>query len=179
MRGVRGEETEQGRGEVSQPDPRHAARRGFPRDRTPEIDPGLAEREAADETRYRPFDQEEKLGPAPWSPDDPALIAWEKAHGHDVRLKCYPELGCVLVEVELERERDDAHTALLELEAERNEARTALAELAAEVRRALRFSRPRGAHAGVVYIVQRGGLKTFELPRIDAILREPADSDPA
>lgn len=43
---------------------------------------------------YRPFDQERHLPPPPWQPDDPALIAWESAHGHDVRTKCYPEYGC-------------------------------------------------------------------------------------
>lgn len=43
---------------------------------------------------YRPFDQDRHLPPPPWQPDDPALIAWESAHGHDVRTKCYPEFGC-------------------------------------------------------------------------------------
>ena len=43
---------------------------------------------------YRPWDREEKLGPPPWKHNDPKLIAWEKAHGHDVRSKCYPEFGC-------------------------------------------------------------------------------------
>lgn len=43
---------------------------------------------------YRMWDQEDKLGPPPWSSEDPKLIAWEAAHGHDVRLKCYVEFGC-------------------------------------------------------------------------------------
>jgi hypothetical protein len=45
---------------------------------------------------YRAFDQHEKLGPPPWRADDPALLRWETAHGHDVRLKCSPEYGCRL-----------------------------------------------------------------------------------
>lgn len=53
---------------------------------------------------YRPWDREEKLGPPPWKHDDPKVVAWVAAHGHDVRLKCYPELGCQLVEQELESE---------------------------------------------------------------------------
>jgi hypothetical protein len=43
---------------------------------------------------YFPFDQAEKLGEPPWS--GPALKAWEEAHGHDARLKCYPEFNCQL-----------------------------------------------------------------------------------
>lgn len=53
---------------------------------------------------YRTWDREEKLGPPPWSSKDPKVIAWEHAHGHDVRLKCYAELGCDLVVPELEAE---------------------------------------------------------------------------
>lgn len=41
---------------------------------------------------YEAWDQEAKLGEPPWS--GPALAAWEAAHGHDARLKCYPEYGC-------------------------------------------------------------------------------------
>lgn len=52
---------------------------------------------------YRPWDREEKLGSPPWSRNDPKLVAWEKAHGHDVRLKCYPEFGCLVVEERAER----------------------------------------------------------------------------
>jgi hypothetical protein len=50
---------------------------------------------------YGPFDQREKLGEPPWS--GAALEAWEKAHGHDARLKCYPEFGCQVVEAGRER----------------------------------------------------------------------------
>lgn len=49
---------------------------------------------------YRPFDQDRHLGPPPWSGDDPAVQGWEDAHGHDVRLKCYPEFGCQAIEYE-------------------------------------------------------------------------------
>lgn len=55
------------------------------------------------EINYSPFDREEKLGLPPWKPDDPKLIAWERAHGHDVRLKCYPEFGCQVLEAQRER----------------------------------------------------------------------------
>jgi hypothetical protein len=54
-------------------------------------------------SEYRIADQEEKLGPPPWSPTDPRVMAWEQAHGHDVRLKCYPEFGCQVVEEQRER----------------------------------------------------------------------------
>lgn len=50
---------------------------------------------------YRPFDQREKLGEPPWSGVE--LEAWEAAHGHDARLKCYPEFGCAVVEEQRER----------------------------------------------------------------------------
>lgn len=53
------------------------------------------------ETLYRPFDQREKLGGPPWSGTD--LAAWEEAHGHDARLKCYPEYGCLVIEQQYER----------------------------------------------------------------------------
>lgn len=52
---------------------------------------------------YSPFDQREKLGAPPWRPDDPAVIAWEEAHGHDVRLKCYSEFGCQVLQASAER----------------------------------------------------------------------------
>lgn len=48
---------------------------------------------------YRAWDRDEKLGPVPeggFKPDDPKVVAWEAAHGHDLRLKCLPELGCQL-----------------------------------------------------------------------------------
>lgn len=47
-------------------------------------------------TDYTAWDRDEKLGEPPWNPEDPKVIAWERAHGHDVRLKCYPEFGCTL-----------------------------------------------------------------------------------
>lgn len=37
-----------------------------------------------------------------WAPFDQAhhsdLDEWEQVHGHDVRLKCYPEYGCQVIE---------------------------------------------------------------------------------
>lgn len=51
-------------------------------------------------TDYEPSDRDEKLGIDP--PYDSALLAaWEEAHGHDVRLKCYPEFGCRVLEATL------------------------------------------------------------------------------
>lgn len=55
---------------------------------------------------YALFDQRTKLGEPPWS--GAALEAWEKAHGHDARLKCYPEFGCQVLEAARERLRDSA-----------------------------------------------------------------------
>lgn len=52
-------------------------------------------------SEYRPFDQAEKLGPKPWKMADPAVIAWEQAHGHDPRVKCLPEFGCLVIETAL------------------------------------------------------------------------------
>lgn len=57
-------------------------------------------RDGVNEVRYQPWDRYEKLGEPPWS--GPALKAWEAAHGHDVRLKCYPEFGCQLLHGEEE-----------------------------------------------------------------------------
>lgn len=45
-------------------------------------------------TSYEPWDREEKLGGPPWLQSNPAVVAWEAAHGHDVRLKCYVEFQC-------------------------------------------------------------------------------------
>jgi hypothetical protein len=45
---------------------------------------------------YLPWDQEKHLGKQPWSGD--SLTEWEKAHGHDVRIKCFPEYGCLVTE---------------------------------------------------------------------------------
>ena len=64
---------------------------------------------------YRPADQDEKLGPPPWKPDDPAVIAWERHHGHDPRLHCYLD-GCGVLQLIAEAEHD-------ELEALREEVR--------------------------------------------------------
>jgi hypothetical protein len=47
---------------------------------------------------YRPFDQDKHLGQPPW--DGPKLTAWEQAHGHDARIKCYPEYGCQVIEAD-------------------------------------------------------------------------------
>lgn len=44
--------------------------------------------------KYRAWDQEKWLGDPPWSGE--ALSTWEDAHGHDARIKCYPEYGCRL-----------------------------------------------------------------------------------
>lgn len=52
----------------------------------------------SDPPAYRPFDQPRHLGDPPWSGD--ALAAWESAHGHDARLKCYPEYGCQAIDAE-------------------------------------------------------------------------------
>ena len=49
-------------------------------------------------THYTPFDQEEKLGPFPWDTLDEKVALWERAHGHDVRLKCSPESRCLVLE---------------------------------------------------------------------------------
>jgi hypothetical protein len=74
---------------------------------------------------YMPFDQERWLPDPPWKPTDPALQAWEKAHGHDVRLKCYSEFGCQAIEkaldhatVELDRLRDGLQILADKIEAE-------------------------------------------------------------
>ena len=56
------------------------------------------ESDARSELRdYEPFDQDEKLGDRPW--DDEKLKAWENAHNHDARTKCYAEYGCQVLEV--------------------------------------------------------------------------------
>ena len=66
---------------------------------------------------YQRDDQRERLGEPPWKPTA-ALILWEQAHGHDVRLKCYTEFGCLLIERDLEAaeaERDEALALLRRL----------------------------------------------------------------
>jgi hypothetical protein len=47
---------------------------------------------------YIPFDQETHLGPSPWNRDVHKVKEWEEAHGHDLRLKCYPEFNCKVIE---------------------------------------------------------------------------------
>jgi hypothetical protein len=73
-------------------------------------------------TVYRPFDQEEKLGPPPW-PYSEALTAWETAHGHDVRLKCYVEFGCMVIEPWLESIIDKLNREVNQLRAENDRLR--------------------------------------------------------
>ena len=58
---------------------------------------------------YRPFDQARWLGEPPWS--GPELEAWEQAHGHDVRVKCYPEYGCQAIDYELAAVKDELDAA--------------------------------------------------------------------
>lgn len=55
---------------------------------------------------YSAFDQREKLGEPPWS--GPELEAWEAAHQHDARLKCYPEFGCAFAKTDHEEELEAA-----------------------------------------------------------------------
>lgn len=43
-------------------------------------------------------------------------MAWEEAHGHDVRLKCYPEYGCQVLEVARQRVEDAAKRFVLQVE---------------------------------------------------------------
>ena len=54
------------------------------------------------DVRYERGDRDEKLGPPPWDHNDPWLLAWEQAHGHDIRLTCQVEYGCRLIERDLE-----------------------------------------------------------------------------
>lgn len=65
---------------------------------------------ADDDVRYEPFDQDRHLGPAPWS--GPALAAWEAAHGHDARVKCYPEFGCLALAAANERRIEELEARL-------------------------------------------------------------------
>jgi hypothetical protein len=67
------------------------------------------------ETPYEPFDQDKWLT-KPWRFDRADVVAWEAAHGHDARSKCYVEFGCQVIEPTLERRID-------RLVAERDEAR--------------------------------------------------------
>lgn len=62
-----------------------------------------------DAVRYKPFDQGD------WIPDwsvrewrtlpqaridarNAGIASWEAAHNHDVRLRCFPEYGCIVIE---------------------------------------------------------------------------------
>ena len=56
---------------------------------------------------YRPFDQDRWLPPPPWKPALPALVNWEAAHGHDVRMKCYVEYGCQAIQYEADALADE------------------------------------------------------------------------
>jgi hypothetical protein len=55
---------------------------------------------------WRPFDQAERIRHwrDSWETDDELrefnadVQKWEDAHGHDVRLKCYPEFQCSVIE---------------------------------------------------------------------------------
>jgi len=67
------------------------------------------------QTEYSLSDQEEKLGPPPWHEDDPAVQAWEAAHGHDVRLDCYVEYQCMQIEPAYQRRLDATHGAVVQL----------------------------------------------------------------
>lgn len=44
---------------------------------------------------YQPHDRRYWLGDPPW--DEDIVKAWEQAHGHDARLPCYEEHGCLLL----------------------------------------------------------------------------------
>jgi hypothetical protein len=60
---------------------------------------------AADAGPYIAFDQERWLGvfaraARRWTHPE-QVPAWEAAHGHDLRLNCYPEYGCQVVAAEL------------------------------------------------------------------------------
>lgn len=81
---------------------------------------------------YRTFDQYEKLGEPPWS--GPALEAWEKAHGHDVRLKCYVEFGCQIIAEDNERMEQE----IADLKSRLAAAEQAVAQLTASVEEAQR-----------------------------------------
>jgi len=59
---------------------------------------------------YSTWDRDKKLGQPPYDKD--ALVRWESVHGHDVRLKCFPEFGCQLL-----LDPEDVIDALAELEA--------------------------------------------------------------
>jgi hypothetical protein len=58
-----------------------------------------------DIAEYEPFDQDKWLT-KPWRFDRADVVAWEAAHGHDARVKCYVEFGCQVIEPTLERRID-------------------------------------------------------------------------
>ena len=59
-----------------------------------------------DSRAWRPFDQNERIRHwiGSWQTDeqraefDADVQAWEDVHAHDVRLKCYPENQCAVIE---------------------------------------------------------------------------------
>lgn len=58
---------------------------------------------------YTTWDQDKKFDGIPGpNHDEPSILAWEKAHGHDIRLKCYAEFGCQLL-----LDPEDVRAALL------------------------------------------------------------------
>lgn len=75
----------------------------------------------SDDILYEPFDQHVHLGTKPWTDVD-AIEKWEAAHGHDVRLKCYPEFGCQAIE----QAKDRAEQRVSELEQQMADARVQL-----------------------------------------------------
>lgn len=79
---------------------------------------------------YRPFDQDKWLPAPPWKPDLPALVAWEAAHGHDVRMKCYPEFGCLAIGYE----NDALHEEVVRLREEAESLMARVAQLEADAR---------------------------------------------
>jgi ElaB/YqjD/DUF883 family membrane-anchored ribosome-binding protein len=91
------------------------------------------------ETHYEPFDQERWLGPPPWV-STAAMVAWEQAHGHDVRLKCYVEFGCQVIEPTLER-RIDRLVAERKEHAEQTKAWVKVTDILKSEKRALEAER--------------------------------------
>jgi hypothetical protein len=46
---------------------------------------------------YMPFDKSMLTSTDGISWDKVEVAKWEEVHGHDIRLKCYPEFGCQLL----------------------------------------------------------------------------------
>jgi len=70
-------------------------------------------------SNYEPFDQDKWLA-EPWRNDSHAVAMWEQAHGHDVRVKCYAEFGCQVIEPTLERRIEELLRKLEQAEYERD-----------------------------------------------------------